>query len=154
MSSRKRAAWAVVVGTAVIIGVYGSQVEAQLPGGEPEGIAGYQRVAVTTPATTNLNKSITAACPSGKVATGGGYEVSGKNPGAVAVYINRPSGDSAWQVLAKRTVNISKTWALTAYAICATGTGSGTGTGTGTGAGTGTGTGAGTGTGTGTGTGS
>lgn len=122
MSSRKGSIiWLALLAGAIALGVYASQVEAQIPGGS-SGLAGYERVQITTPSTTSLNKSTTASCPAGKVVTGGGYEVAGKNPGAVTVYVSRPNGASSWHVQAKRTVNISKTWGLSAFAICATGT--------------------------------
>jgi hypothetical protein len=105
------------------IGLYASQVQAQLPS---EGVTGYQRVSASSDDSTAKNKTASASCPAGTVVTGGGHTISGKNPGSAVVYSSAPNGDGTWRVLAKRTVSISKTWTLTAWALCVEGSGSAT----------------------------
>jgi hypothetical protein len=119
----KKGALATAVATLIGIGVYATQVQAQLPS---EGVTGIQRVVASSEESTVKNKAVTASCPSGKVATGGGYAVTGANPGSVAVYVNAPTSDVSWQAKAKRTVNLSRDWTLSAIVVCATGTPSST----------------------------
>jgi hypothetical protein len=107
------------VGAMVALGVYASQVQAQLPS---EGVTGYQRVLASSDNSTAKNKSAVASCPSGKVAVGGGHTISGSNPGSAVAYSSAPQTSTSWRVAAKRTVNISRPWTVTAVAICVDGT--------------------------------
>jgi hypothetical protein len=114
-----RKGWLLLAVPLGAVALYATQVQAQLPS---EGITGYERVFASSDNSDDKNKTATASCPEGKVATGGGYAVSGKNPGSVAIFGNAPNSDVSWRVNAKRSIDISKSWVLTAVVICADGT--------------------------------
>lgn len=86
----------------------------------PPGMSGYQIVSVTTPLTTAPDQGITAFCPAGKRAVGGGFNSFSTSPAyphpQFASSQPTPSGDG-WAVKAGwQTGTI--TWQLTAYAVC------------------------------------
>lgn len=120
---RARTRWIgvwMVVAVFVGLGVYATQVQAQLPS---EGVTGYQRVQSSSDASTAKNKSASATCPSGTVVVGGGHAISGSNPGSAVAFASASNGDDTWRVFAKRTASITKPWTLTAVAICVDGEG-------------------------------
>lgn len=86
----------------------------------PPGMSGYQIVSVTTPLSTAPDQGITAFCPAGKRAVGGGFNSFSTSPAyphpQFASSQPTPSGDG-WAVKAGwQTGTIA--WQLTAYAVC------------------------------------
>ncbi|MEH0985556.1 hypothetical protein [Micromonospora sp. CPCC 205556] len=86
-------------------------------------VAGLVRVSATSVNNSNDFRSITAACPAGKVLTGTGYELNGVT-GEAVVDDFRPNGGAA---AAPTSVNVGAyeadvtglNWDATAFAICA-----------------------------------
>ena len=82
---------------------------------------------VTTPsASTSNSKSVTAMCPAGKFAVGGGGSVSTEGLTNVIVDQSEPGGltggkATTWVVRATEFDNDSDSWTVTAQVICATG---------------------------------
>lgn len=79
----------------VAIGIYASQSEA-----EDVGLVGYEREFASSSDSPAMNKSASATCPDGKVIAGGGYAITGLNPGSAVTYVNGPSNASSWTVFA------------------------------------------------------
>ncbi|MFC4018839.1 hypothetical protein ACFOW4_12930 [Micromonospora sp. GCM10011542] len=86
-------------------------------------VAGLVRVAAVSTNSSNSFRTITAACPAGKVLTGTGYELNGVT-GEAVVDDFRPNGGVA---AAPTSVNVGAyeadatalNWDVTAFAICA-----------------------------------
>ncbi|MCM0673206.1 hypothetical protein NCC78_00455 [Micromonospora phytophila] len=86
-------------------------------------VAGLVRISATSVNNSNNFRTITAACPAGKVLTGTGYELNGVT-GEAVVDDFRPNGGPA---AAPTSVNVGAyeadatalNWDATAYAICA-----------------------------------
>ncbi|MEH0827554.1 MULTISPECIES: hypothetical protein [unclassified Micromonospora] len=86
-------------------------------------VAGLVRVAAVSTNSSNNFRTITAACPAGKVLTGTGFELNGATGEAVVDDL-RPNGGST---TAPTSVNVgafetdatTRNWDVTAYAICA-----------------------------------
>jgi hypothetical protein len=85
----------------------------------PPGVSAREQVAVETPLTNTGPKNITATCPTGKRALGGGVEVSGAGRNRVSVVENKPNGDNGWEGEAFEVVATNATWKLVVHAICA-----------------------------------
>jgi len=71
---------------------------------------------------SEANKSVTAECPKGKEAIGGGVRLTGELP-EVSVTASYPfsSGDSrtGWVAIAHETGATSENWSVEAFAVCA-----------------------------------
>ncbi|MGN9810266.1 hypothetical protein ACTMSW_13025 [Micromonospora sp. BQ11] len=86
-------------------------------------VAGLVRVAAVSTTSSNDFRTITAACPAGKVLTGTGFELNGATGDAVVDDL-RPNGGPA---TAPTSVNVGAfetdattlNWGVTAFAICA-----------------------------------
>ncbi|MFI7575412.1 hypothetical protein [Micromonospora sp. NPDC049497] len=87
-------------------------------------LAGLVRASATSASTSNDFRTVTAACPAGKVLTGTGFELNGAT-GEAVVDDFRPNGGPA---AAPSTVNVGAyeedafagNWSSTSYGICAT----------------------------------
>lgn len=91
----------------------------QGPPGAP-GVSSREQVAAETPLTSVSPKNLTATCPAGKKALGGGVEISGTGRSRVTAVENKPSGDNAWEGEAFEAVSTQASWKLVVHAICAT----------------------------------
>jgi len=89
--------------------------------GIPGGVSGHELVQnpVTRTLAKNTTTEVTAFCPVGKVAVGGGYGTS--NPSVAVIYsvADVRGGQSLWAVAFRNTANNSQTANLSAQAICA-----------------------------------
>ena len=83
------------------------------------GTSGRQVVQAESAATSTSPKGVTATCPPGKKALGGGVEVSGDGRDRISVTESMPLGDEAWQARAVELVSTTATWRIRAYAVCA-----------------------------------
>jgi hypothetical protein len=94
------------------------------PAGSP-GIWGLELVSVSSAEDSAVRKSVTATCPAGKNAIGGGGEiVPGTATAAqvenVAIGALQPTAVlDGWSATAWETDGISTTWSLTVFALCA-----------------------------------
>jgi hypothetical protein len=98
-------------------------VGAQGPAGPqgPPGIAGLERKDVITPSSSANSKTISAVCPTGKRVIGGGARVTGAGIADVTVNESFPDSDGTkWNAVARESDATIGSWALTAYALCAT----------------------------------
>src|SRR5262245_59458920 len=95
-------------------------------GGEPGApgrprISGLQRVDTVTDTSSSGSKSVSVNCPSGKRVIGGGARVTGGGANRVSIAESFPDSDgSKWNARANEVVSTTATWALQAYALCAT----------------------------------
>jgi hypothetical protein len=86
------------------------------------GISAYQIVTATSPSAPPaiLTQSITASCPSGKKAIGGGGEILGAGKSGVAFNDSHPHNEGAgWYVEAAEVTPSLLGWEVKAWAICA-----------------------------------
>jgi len=83
----------------------------------PPGLAGREVVSASTTTDSTDFRSITATCPAGKVAIGGGAGVDLFVVAAVTASI--PSGTNAWRASAIEPTPSASAWRLTAYVVCA-----------------------------------
>jgi len=81
------------------------------------GVSARQVVVNHTSLNSNSSKSITAACPAGKVSIGGGGSLGGTVNGT-ALITSGPSG-TGWQANAQEVVANPFNWEVEAYAVCA-----------------------------------
>jgi len=91
----------------------------QGPAGPP-GISAREQVSIETPLSSTSSKNITATCPAGKKALGGGVELGGTGRNRVTPTENKPAGDNAWEGEAFEAVATNATWKLVVHVICAT----------------------------------
>ncbi|MGC4786796.1 hypothetical protein ACLQ22_02960 [Micromonospora sp. DT178] len=110
-------AFTLVLGVAVAAGVVVPATPASAA------VPGLVRIAVTSASDSTDFRSVTAACPVGKVLTGTGYELNGATGEAVVDDL-RPNGGpaaapTAVTVGAYEAEAFAGNWSLTAYAICA-----------------------------------
>jgi hypothetical protein len=85
----------------------------------PAGTVGgtFEIRTVVSALNSNNAKTVTADCPAGKRAVGGGGLSSIVN-GDVALYESRPLDSDTWQVSAAENTTVSSSWTLTAYVTC------------------------------------
>lgn len=86
----------------------------------PSGISAREQVSIETPLSSTSPKNITATCPAGKKALGGGIELGGAGRNRVTPTENKPAGDNAWEGEAFEVVATNATWKLVVHVICAT----------------------------------
>ena len=87
-------------------------------------MSGYLRVTGTAVGPdTDDRKSATATCTGGRVAVGGGYELTTDTAGEdqnITVVENRASSDTVWTVTAAEDqLGPAEQWTLQAYVVCA-----------------------------------
>ena len=66
----------------------------------------------------NAAATVTATCPAGEAATGGGGAVSNQGPTPVELYASIPVGNNAWAANAQQVAAGSNVWTLTVYVVC------------------------------------
>jgi len=94
------------------------------PAGDP-GVSGLELVTVSSAVDSVARKNVTATCPAGKSAIGGGAEiVAGTATAAqvenVGIGAVRPTAAlDGWSATAWETDSISTTWSLSVHALCA-----------------------------------
>jgi hypothetical protein len=86
----------------------------------PPGLSGLQTVLANTASNTTNTKTVTAGCPSGKQAVGGGATVSPTNAADVAITSSFLANSTTWTAAAAELDVIAGNWSLTAVVICAT----------------------------------
>jgi hypothetical protein len=69
-------------------------------------------------------KTVTAVCPGGRFALGGGYNLSGTSVEDLVATENRAISDTTWQVTARESDNVGGSWQVQAFVICANATAS------------------------------
>ena len=89
------------------------------PAGAP-GLSGLQPVFATGANNTNNTKTLTAACPNGKVAIGGGAAISPTNAPDVAITSSYLANSTTWTTAAAELDVVASSWSLNAVVICAT----------------------------------
>jgi hypothetical protein len=98
----------------------------QLPSGPPgpqgpPGVSGLQRAELSTATDSGSPKVVSATCPPGKRAIGGGARVTGGGSSEVSILDSFPEADgSRWNTRAVEVNATSASWTLTAFAVCAT----------------------------------
>lgn len=86
----------------------------------PPGLSGLQAVFTTGAAASTATRTLTAACPSGKVAVGGGVTTTPVNTAAVAITASYLANGTTWTGSAREIVATGANWALNAVVLCAT----------------------------------
>jgi hypothetical protein len=96
------------------IGPQGLQGERGLPG-----VAAYEIVFAESQSNSDSPKVVSAKCPTGKRAIGGGESLFGLGHG-VTIYASYPLADgSGWSAEAEEDASIATTWSVGVYAVCA-----------------------------------
>jgi hypothetical protein len=89
------------------------------PTGAP-GLSGLQTVSANTGSNTTNTKTLTAECPSGKLAVGGGASIAPTNAPDVAITSSYLANSTTWTAAAAELDVTSGSWSLNAVVICAT----------------------------------
>jgi hypothetical protein len=84
----------------------------------PPGLSQRQVVAAQSPNDSNSPKIVTAICPAGRVAVGGGGRIDTLSPGPI-LSSTRPEASNAWYAQAYEVVGTAGNWRLSAYVVCA-----------------------------------
>jgi hypothetical protein len=92
------------------------------PGGPPgpPGLSGLQPVFTTSAIDSSSTRTLTAACPSGKRAIGGGVSIGPAAVAGVAVTSSYLANPTTWSASAREITATTATWGLNAVVICAT----------------------------------
>lgn len=83
----------------------------------PPGVSQRQVVTTTSAADSSTSKSITATCPAGTQALGGGGQLNGAT--GIALWESRPQGPNAWRASGHEIVATGLNWSLLTYVVCA-----------------------------------
>jgi len=86
----------------------------------PPGLAGLQAVFTTGAAASTATRTLTAACPSGKVAMGGGVSTTPVNTAAVAITASYLANATTWTASAREIVATGANWGINVVVLCAT----------------------------------
>lgn len=90
----------------------------------PAGVSGWQRIIGTVSPDNENDKAVTATCPAGKKAIGGGFLTSNvSNPSRVVITSSYPSSDGTWTatgIVQNTRFTNDGSYSLAAYVICAT----------------------------------
>ena len=87
-----------------------------------DAIGNRQTVLAFSPVDTTSFKTVTAECPAGKQALGGGGRITfapGSGSVGQAIVNSYPSSDSTWLVSARSPVAPQGGWQLITYVVCA-----------------------------------
>lgn len=88
----------------------------------PAGLSGREVVVAMSAISSDASRQVTATCPAGKKAIGGGatvQEVFAGTPGAIAIRTSIPYFDQGWVASAQEMVPYGSNWWMQAYAVCA-----------------------------------
>jgi hypothetical protein len=85
----------------------------------PAGVSGLQKVFETGAINSSATRSLTATCPAGKQAIGGGAAVVPANQAEVALTASYLQNETTWRASARELDDIGANWSLNAVVICA-----------------------------------
>jgi hypothetical protein len=85
----------------------------------PPGVSAREQVNAESPLNSLPSKNITATCPAGKKALGGGVELSGPGRNRVSTTEDQPFGDNGWEAEAFEVVATPANWKVVVHVICA-----------------------------------
>jgi hypothetical protein len=88
----------------------------------PAGVTGLQNVFTTGAINSTPTRSLTAGCPAGKKAIGGGATVVPANAPGVAITAEYLADDNTWVARAREITATGANWSLNAVVICAAAT--------------------------------
>lgn len=86
----------------------------------PPGLSGLQAVYATGAASSSATRTLTATCPSGKQAVGGGATILPANVADVALTSSYLANPTTWTASGAETDATAAGWSLNAVVICAT----------------------------------
>jgi hypothetical protein len=84
------------------------------------GATGLQSVFTTSAVDSTATRTLTASCPSGKVALGGGVSATPLNTPGVAITTSYLANSTTWTASAREVVATGDDWGLNVVVICAT----------------------------------
>ena len=90
----------------------------QGPAGRP-GVSGLQKVFETGAINSTATRSLTATCPAGKLAIGGGAAVVPTNQAEVALTASYLQSDTTWRASARELDDVGANWSINIVVICA-----------------------------------
>jgi hypothetical protein len=85
----------------------------------PAGVLGLQNVFTTGAAGSTATRQLTAGCPAGKKAIGGGATVLPLNTPGVAITAGYLADENTWVARAREITATAVNWSLNAVVICA-----------------------------------
>jgi hypothetical protein len=85
----------------------------------PPGLSGLQAVFTTGAVASTATRTLTAACPSGKVAVGGGVSATPVNTPGVAITTSYLANATTWTASAREIVATGVNWGINVAVICA-----------------------------------
>lgn len=85
----------------------------------PPGMSALQTVFTTSAVNSTATRSLSAACPAGKLAVGGGASITPANAPGVAVSTSYLGSPSSWNISAREVVGTAANWGLNAVVVCA-----------------------------------
>ncbi|MBA3384847.1 MAG: hypothetical protein H0T20_09370 [Actinobacteria bacterium] len=83
------------------------------------GTSGLQTVFTTSPINSSTTRTLTATCPSGKVALGGGVAVTPTTATEVAITASYLANSTTWTASAQEVNTQAVSWGLNVVVICA-----------------------------------
>jgi hypothetical protein len=83
------------------------------------GTSGLQSVFTTSPINSTATRTLTAACPSGKTALGGGVAVTPTTASEVAITTSYLANATTWTASAHEVNAQAASWGLNVVVICA-----------------------------------
>ena len=86
----------------------------------PPGTSGLQPIFTTGASNSTVTRTLTASCPAGKTAVGGGGAVVPANNPGVAITSSYLTNATTWSVNAREVVATATNWSLNALVVCAT----------------------------------
>jgi hypothetical protein len=86
----------------------------------PPGASGLQTVFTTSAVNSDTTRTLTASCPSGKVAIGGGVAVTPSSASEVAITASYLANATTWTASAQEVNAQTASWGLNVVVICAT----------------------------------
>jgi hypothetical protein len=85
----------------------------------PAGVLGLQNVFTTGAASSTATRQLTAGCPAGKKAIGGGATVLPANTAGVAITAEYFADENTWVARAREITATGANWSLNAVVVCA-----------------------------------
>ena len=86
----------------------------------PPGMSGLQPIFTTGASNSTVTRTLSAACPAGKTAVGGGGAVVPANQAGVAITSSYLANATTWSVNAREVVATAGNWSINAFVVCAT----------------------------------
>jgi hypothetical protein len=86
----------------------------------PPGTSGLQPIFTTGASNSTVTRTLTATCPAGKTAIGGGGAVVPANNPGVAITSSYLTNATTWTVNAREVVATAANWSINAFVVCAT----------------------------------